>query len=72
MKNIIISADGERMVYSVPNEAAENLYKYCMEFCTIWLQTSKHAEKYRKSGGVYYDENDTFQLKSVKKIQIRL
>lgn len=36
MKNVIISADGDRMVYSVPNMVAERLEQYCMEFCNEW------------------------------------
>ena len=31
MKNVIISADGDRMVYSVPNIVADNLTEYCIE-----------------------------------------
>ena len=29
MKNVIISADGDRIVYSVPNIVADNLTEYC-------------------------------------------
>ena len=45
MKNVIISADGDRMVYSVPNIVADNLTEYCIEFCDKWLRTSSHAKK---------------------------
>ena len=58
MKNIIISADGDRMVYSVPNVVADNLSQYCIEFCDKWLRTSPHAEKYRIDGGLCYNEQD--------------
>ena len=44
MKNIIISADGDRMVYSVPDIVADNLTEYCIEFCDKWLRTSPHAK----------------------------
>ena len=57
MKNIVISADGDRMVYSVPDIVADNLEKYCLEFYT-WLKTSPHAEKYRIQGVLYYNEAD--------------
>ena len=58
MKNIVISADGDRKVYSVPDIVAENLREYCIEFCDRWLVTSPDAEKYRRNGGVCYDEDD--------------
>ena len=48
MKKVVISADGDRKVYSVPDVVAENLEKYCMEFCTTWLWESPHAKKYRR------------------------
>lgn len=44
LKNIVISADGHRKVYAVPNIVAEQLEKYCTEF-VIWLETSPHAKK---------------------------
>ena len=62
MKSVLLSADGEISVFSVPNEVAENLEKYCLEFCCHWLYESPHAEKYRtKAGntvGVRYSEKD--------------
>lgn len=58
MKPIIISADGEQMAYSVPDEVADHLEEYCIEFCTTWLQTSPHAKKYRKNGYLCYNEAD--------------
>ena len=58
MKNVIISADGDRMVYSVPNIVADNLTEYCIEFCHRWLRTSSHAKKYRINGGLCYNERD--------------
>ena len=58
MKNIIISADGDRLVYSVPDMVADNLTEYCMEFCDKWLRTSPHAETYRINGSLCYNERD--------------
>ncbi len=58
MKNVVLSADSERIVYSVPNEVADNLEQYCLEFCNKWLFTSPSAEKYRINGGVCYNESD--------------
>ncbi|MDE7281290.1 MAG: hypothetical protein K2N36_06090 [Ruminiclostridium sp.] len=57
MKNIILSADGDRMVYSVPDTVADNLEKYCMEFID-WLEASPDAKRYRKNGVMCYDESD--------------
>ena len=48
MKNVVISADGDRKVYSVPDVVADNLREYCIEFCDKWLQSSPQAKKYRK------------------------
>ena len=58
MKNVVISADGDRKVYSVPDVVAENLSEYCLEFCTNWVQNSPHAKKYQIHGGVCYNEDD--------------
>ena len=57
MKNVILSADGDRMVYSVPDAVADNLEKYCMEFID-WLEASPDAKKYRRKGVLWYDESD--------------
>lgn len=58
MKNVVISADGERKVYSVPDDVADNLEKYCMEFCDDWIWNSPQAKKYRIGEGVCYNEDD--------------
>ena len=58
MKEIILSADGDSIVYLVPDEVADNLDKYCHEFCSVWLWTSPDAERYRVDGGVCYTEAD--------------
>lgn len=57
MRNVVLSADGERMVYAVPDEVAENLAEYCAEFCD-WLWKSPDAQKYRRGRGVCYTEED--------------
>ena len=57
MKEIILSADGPYYMYLVPDEVAENLEDYCIEF-NIWLRKSPDAEKYRAKGGVRYCEQD--------------
>ena len=58
MKEIILSADGDCMLYSVPDEVADNLDKYCLEFCNEWLKTSPDATKYRKDNCLCYNESD--------------
>lgn len=58
MKQAVISADGDRKVYAVPDIVADNLERYCMEFCGTWLWTSPHAEKYRINGVVCFNEED--------------
>ena len=58
MRDIILMADGARKVYSVPEAAAENLEKYCLDFCDKWLWTSPDAAVFRKSGVLRYDERD--------------
>lgn len=62
MKNVLLSADSEISVFSVPDEVADNLEKYCLEFCCHWLHESPDAAKYRvKMGsmiGVCYSEKD--------------
>ena len=58
LKNIVISADGDRMVYSVPDIVADNLRDFCLEFCGEWLPTSPHAKRYRIRSGLCYNESD--------------
>ncbi len=58
MKNVVLSADGERHVYSVPNAVADNLEEYCNFFCNEWLRNSVDAKKYRKKSGLMYNQQD--------------
>ena len=58
MKTVILSADGDSIVYSVPDDVGEHLEKYCPEFCSDWLRSSPDAERYRIGGGVCYTEAD--------------
>ena len=58
MKEIILSADGESVVYLVPDVVAENLREYCIEFCDNWLWNSPEAKQYRTAHGVCYNEAD--------------
>ena len=62
MKDVILWADGDYMLYSVPDAVAGDLDGYCMEFCGEWLWKSPHAERYRRDlngvTGVCYNEED--------------
>ena len=58
MKEIIISADGDSVVYLVPDAVANNLRKYCIHFCDKWMKSSPHAEKYKINGVYCYNEAD--------------
>ena len=58
LKHIVISADGDRMVYAVPDAVANHLEAYGLEFRTTWLENSPHAEKYRINGVLCYRESD--------------
>lgn len=58
MREVIISADGDSIVYLVPDVVANDLRKYCIEFCDEWMRTSPQAEKYRINDGCCYNEAD--------------
>ncbi len=58
MKYILLSADSETFVYLVPDEVADNLRKYCIEFCNKWLLKSPNAKKYRIKNSLCYNEVD--------------
>ena len=48
MKEVIISADGDSIVYLVPDVVADNLRKYCLYFGNEWIWKSPDATKYRQ------------------------
>ena len=58
MKRVILSHDGPGEVYLVPDVVADNLEKYCLEFCNKWLPHDKNARKYRTKGGICYGAED--------------
>ena len=57
MKPVLLSADCAMDVFVVPDAVAEDLRKYCLEFCK-WLRESKHAARYR----VLFDMSGHFGL----------
>lgn len=56
MKNVVLSADGERSVYLVPDEAADNLEELASGPFYGWLENDPRAEKYRTEQGYCFDE----------------
>ncbi len=58
MKQVILSADGDSVIYSVPDAVADQLEEYCLEFCCHWIWSSPDAAKYRRNGFVCYTERD--------------
>ena len=57
MKNIILSADGDSVIYSVPDAVADNLKNYCLDF-SKWIYNSPDAKKYRMGRGDCFSESD--------------
>lgn len=57
MKKVILSADGDRMLYSVPDPAADALYRFCMEFLH-WMQRTPAGKKFWDGRGYRYTEAD--------------
>ena len=61
MKKILLSADGDISVYSVPDNVADELDAYCQRFFK-WLKEDTAAEKYRfvinGTACLRYDERD--------------
>ncbi len=55
---LILSADGDSIIYSVPDVVADRSEEYCSEFCCRWLWNSPDAAKYRKNGSVCYTQRD--------------
>ena len=58
LKYVLLSADSDTSVYLVPDEVANNLKKYCIDFCNKWLYQSSYAKKYHIGGSVCYNEKD--------------
>lgn len=58
MKYVLFSADNELSVYSVPDKVADNLKKYCLDFCNDWLWNSPHAKKHGLNRCICYTKRD--------------
>ena len=50
MKHLILSADGDRMVYLVPDDVADHTGKYVRLFYN-WMKESKQAKHLRRKMG---------------------
>ena len=48
MKEIIISSDGDSMVYLVPDEVADNLKKHCV-FFDKWMKKSPNDKRFKST-----------------------
>ena len=57
MKNVILSADGDQFLYSVPDQVAENLERFCREFLH-WMQHTPTGKKYWVGRGYMFTEAD--------------
>ena len=57
MKQVILSADGDQFLYSVPDPVAEHLDRFCMEFLH-WMQRTPAGKKYWVGRGYMYTEAD--------------
>ena len=65
MQEVILSADGDSVVYLVPEAVANDLSKYCIRFCDKWMKTSPDAKKYRSKGGYCFNEADFIEYLNV-------
>lgn len=62
MKEILLSADSKMAIYLVPDDVANHLEKYCLEFACNWIWKNPNGTKLlKKINGqmiAYYDAND--------------
>ena len=47
MKKVLLSHDGKMKMYLVPDDVADNLRKYCMDFAFDWIMNDPNAQKLR-------------------------
>ena len=63
MKQILLSTDGPASLYEVPENVAENLCKYCIDFL-YWVHDAPETEHFRKEG--YYSEEEFINYLNAK------
>ncbi len=76
MQNVILSADSERYLYSVPDKVAQNLEKYCQHFQCVWLPNSIDAKKIIKNRNRYNETHfilylNTFVFPDEQSIKVK-
>lgn len=57
MKKFILSADGDKSLYSVPDKVAEQLKRFCLEF-DYWMMDTPEGQWYWNGQGYCYTEAD--------------
>lgn len=58
MKKVILGDEYNASIYFVPDEIADNLEKYCCDFCDKWIYLGPEAQKFKASDGVCYSYKD--------------
>ena len=58
MKEVILSCDGDSIVYLVPDEVADNLRKHCIFFADKWMKRSPNDKKFKINGVWCFNETD--------------
>ena len=48
MREVLLSHDDKVLMYAVPDEVAEHLEEYCLEFATNWIWKNPYGEKLLK------------------------
>ena len=44
MKHVLLSADSVVCMYAVPDQVADHLEQYCLDFCVHWIWESPHSK----------------------------
>ncbi|MBR5272140.1 MAG: hypothetical protein IKU25_01920 [Clostridia bacterium] len=58
MKEVLLSADGPAYLYLVPDEIADNLEKYCMDFCDRWIWGGPESSRFIINNVACYGVDD--------------
>lgn len=49
MKEVLLSHDDRVLLYSVPDEVADHLEEYCLDFASNWIWKNPNGEKLLKN-----------------------
>ena len=44
MKHVLLSADSQVCMYAVPDQVADHLEQYCLDFCARWIWESPDSK----------------------------